>query len=314
MASDGQQRDAQVPRPTPPRPSYGQALARRGVSEAQLEAEVVLNNAHVDRLQEEDTAVGEVLAVAAQAEVERLREEVDSLSAQLGHMRQRLVAASEAAAAQQPPQPPGRPAMPAAAAAAAARHQQGGELGGEERVELRLEWQPGEGGEAGGEDGRVRAELLIHSAQEAAGSGSTAPGAASEAALVVLLQRLVDGGGAPSDAALLQQAAIALAQLAAQQGVALPGLSPAASNGAAAGDAGHTVAASPSAAAAAAAGAAGLKERCLQLEAGSARLQSELQAAQHEIEFLKDAAERKAQVGAGRKSGMGREWEGAWSG
>lgn len=31
---------------------------------------------HVDRLKQEDAAVGEVLAVAAQAEVERLREQV----------------------------------------------------------------------------------------------------------------------------------------------------------------------------------------------------------------------------------------------
>ena len=223
--------------------------------------------------------MGEVLALAARAEVERLREECDSLSGQLDHMRQRLRAAQQEAAAA-----PRLPPMPSAASAAAL---QGAAASGplpaatSERVVLRLEFPTAP---ADSEEAQVTAVLEV---QPAAGPGE----AAAATPLAALLQQLADASAAPAGApamplepALLLQAHAGLSLLAGRQGVALPGAGAAESGGADG------------------AGSSGLAERCAALEGSNARLAGELTTAQQEIAFLKEAAERTVQVG-GRLGG-----------
>lgn len=207
--------------------------------------------------------------VWVQAEIEALKEALDSAQHELQHVRRRQLGASASSAA-----------LGAQAAAASVQAADGGE-----HVALRLQYS------ADGDGLPVAVALEMLPAAPSAASG---PEGAEQQGLPAALAALAAAAGSSSgaggvDPQLLQAAAAELAQLARVQGVALPGLSPAASLGRGRSDA---------AAAAAAAGggdADALQAQCNALQVQVSRLQAELEQAQHEVAFARDAAERKQQ-------------------
>ncbi|PSC74921.1 zinc ion binding [Micractinium conductrix] len=248
-----------------------QVLRRRGVADAAVDAELALINRQVDEMRLQEHGVNQVLVLAAQAEVDTLKEALDSAHHEIRHMRRhRLQAASSGG-------------LPLAAAAAAAGPAGGG---GGERVALTLRCLEGEGGEA-----RVEAALALLPEDGAAG-GQGMP------SLPAALAALAQGGsaGVGVDPLLLQQAAAALAQLARAQGVTLPGLSAGAAveRSASAAEAAGGDAAEPPAA------GGDLQAQCIALQLQVGRLQAELEAAQHDAAYARDAAERKQQEMRGR--------------
>ena len=283
-------------------------LRRRGLSsDAQVEGELRAINAQVDAMRAHEEGVNQVLVLAAQvrrgragrvcavvgaarlsnrhmparasplpmhhpgqAEIEHLKEALESAQHEIDHMRwQRMQAAASNAAL---------PQLAAAQAVAAA--------GGEERVALRLRCV--EGGDL--EPELVAAELDVvpppaAAAVEAAGGGvQEAP--ALPAALAALAAAGSSGGGL--DPQLLQAAAAALGHLARVQGVALSGFGQGPAEGSAGGaSAPASRAATPDSA------SAGLQEQCNQLQLQVARLQAELEQEQQDAAFARDAAEHK---------------------
>lgn len=72
-----------------------QVMRRRGVADASLDAELAAINRQVDHMRVQEHGVNQVLVLAAQAEVEHLKEALDSAHHEIQHMRrQRLQAAS----------------------------------------------------------------------------------------------------------------------------------------------------------------------------------------------------------------------------
>lgn len=194
--------------------------------------------------------------------------------------QQRLAAAaSSAALAQQ------GAAQPSAAAA---------QQGGEERVALRLRCL--EGGTLEPELVAVQLEVQPPEGPAAAASRSQGvPLPQLPATLAALAAAGTSSGLGSLEPQLLQQAAAAVAQLAQAQGVALPALGPSAAEGSTA-----TAAAVAAPAAHVEGGGAGLQEQCNALQLQVARLQAELEAARHDADFARDAAERKQAEMRGR--------------
>ncbi len=202
--------------------------------------------------------------------------------------RQRLQAASASALAQQ--------AQQAAASGSTQQQQQQAA----DRVALQLSYVDGSSG--GAAVPRVAVQLVVRPAEAAA--GSEAPSDLS-GALAAIAAAAGSGGDGSLDAQQLQQAAAALSQLARVQGVPLPGFATSMPPTRAASlDASTAAAASGSAAAVAAAAdgaaAAALQEQCTQLQLQLGRMQAELEQAQQDAAFARDAAERKQQEMRGR--------------
>ncbi|KAL4451570.1 hypothetical protein ABPG75_007232 [Micractinium tetrahymenae] len=263
-----------------------QVLRRRGMGEASLDAELAAINRQVDEMREKEQGVNQVLVLAAQTEIEHLKEALDSAHHELAHMRrQRQQAASAsalslpAAASQQ-----SMPAVPAGQQQVQQAQQQ--QEGQEERVALQLEC--GEGVEP-----QVLASLT---AQPVGAGGASSQGPPPLPAALAALAQANGSGSSSLDPALLQQAAAALVKLAGAQGVPLPALGRAdstASSGAAV--ATGTAGAAAAAEAAAASSSAELQAQCNALQVHVGRLQAELQQAQQDAEFARDTAERKQQ-------------------
>lgn len=198
-----------------------------------------------------------------QAEIEALKEALDSAQHELEHRRHRQLSTAPSSAA-----------LGAQQAVAAVQAADG------ERVALRLRY----GAEGDGLAPAVTVALEVQPAAAAAGGSSGAEQQALPAALAALAA--AGGGGAGSvDPQLLQAAGVALAQLAREQGVALPGFGPAASPDLSRSDA----------AAAAGGDADALQAQCNALQLQVGRLQAALEQAQHDAAFVRDAAERKQQ-------------------
>ncbi|PRW20931.1 Golgi-localized GRIP domain-containing [Chlorella sorokiniana] len=261
-------------------------LRRQGVPDAQLEAEVKRINAQVDAMAAAEQGVNQVLVLAAQTEIEQLKEALDSTQHELQHMRrQRLQAASATALAQQ------------ATAASSSTQQQQQQQQAAERVALRLSFPDAASSSGSAPEQQVAVQIVVQPA-EAAGGGHASSGLSS--ALAALAAAASSSGDASLDAQLLQQAAAALSQLSRAQGVPLPGLAastpPTRAASLDASAATNAAAADGSASAAAAA----LQEQCTQLQLQLGRMQAELEQAQQDAAFARDAAERKQQEMRGR--------------
>ncbi|KAL4428842.1 hypothetical protein ABPG77_005280 [Micractinium sp. CCAP 211/92] len=255
-----------------------QVLRRRGLADASLDAELAAINRQVDEMREQEQGVNQVLVLAAQAEIEHLKEALDSAHHELAHVRrQRLQAASSSGLSL--PATASQQSLPAAGQQEAQQAQQ------EERIVLQLDC-----GEDTGEPS-VLASLTVQ-------PGSTSVAATSDglpplpAALAALVQASASSSSSSSnsslDPALLQQAAAALGKLASAQGVALPAL-----NGSAGPAAACTAGTTP--ASEAPASGSELQAQCSALQLQVGRLQAELQQAQQDAQFARDAAERKQQ-------------------
>lgn len=235
------------------------------------------------------------LFTGAQTEIEQLKEALDSAQHELQHMRrQRLQAASASALAQQ-------------AAAGGGSMQPPPMTQRVERVALQLSYADATGSSSAAEP-QVAVQLLVQQ-PDAAASGQASSDLSS--ALAALVAATSSGGDAGLDAQLLQQAAAALSQLSRAQGVSLPGFAastpPTRAPSLDASTAGTLASgpATPAAAAAAdgaasAASAAALQEQCTQLQLQLGRMQAEVEQAQQDAAFARDAAERKQQEMRGR--------------
>lgn len=203
--------------------------------------------------------------------------------------RQRLQAASASALQQ------------VATASSGAQQQQQQQAG--ERVSLQLAYADADSSGSAAEPG-VSVRLVVQQAEAAASMHGQPPSDLSSA-LAAIAAAASSGSNGGLDAQLLQQATSALSQLARAQGVALPGIAASAPPTRAASlDAGSADAAASGAAAAAAAAdgaaAAALQEQCTQLQLQLGRMQAELEQAQQDAAFARDAAERKQQEMRGR--------------
>lgn len=205
--------------------------------------------------------------------------------------RQRLQAASASALAQH--------AQQAAAVSGSMQQQQAAA----DQVTLQLSYPDGSSGSAA--EPRVAVQLVVRPVDAAA--GDQAPSDLSSA-LAAIAAAAGSGSDGSLDAQQLQQAAAALGQLARAQGVSLPGFATSMPPTRAASlDASTAAAASSGATAAAAAAADGgafaaaaLQEQCTQLQLQLGRMQAELEQAQQDAAFARDAAERKQQEMRGR--------------
>jgi FtsZ-binding cell division protein ZapB len=221
-----------------------------------------------------------------QAEVEHLRESLDSAQHELQHMRrQRLQAASSSGTLPAAVQQQQQQQQPAAAAA------------GGERAALQLH--------CSGETAAVVINIVSDGTSTADGpsSSSSSNGLQASTALSDALAGLVQAAGAGSsssaataaDPQLMQQAAAALAQLARAQGLQLPVLL-SASSSAAAVCGGETELSAKCGGEAGGDASSNWQQQCVSLQLQVNRLQSELAQAEQDAAFSRDAAERRAQV------------------
>eukprot|EP00887_Chlorella_sp_A99_P007841 scaffold20.g7841.t1 len=239
-------------------------LRNKGLTNAQLDDEVRQLIDHADVLRQQEEALGSVMVISAQAEIERLREQLDFAATELTHARRQLDVAAAAARAQHVAAGEGPGAAGAAAGSVATPP-------APERVELQLRW-PVDG------SGRVGVQLVPAGANAAAVLAELLEALGTQQAAAAGEQ----GAGSGPSPQLLQRAAATLAQLALGQGVelALPGGSaqPQAAGGK--GDGGEV---------------ASLKARCAELEWDLGKLQGELSQAQSELAFARNTAEQRAQ-------------------
>ena len=224
----------------------------------------------------------------AQAEVEALREQLDTAQHELQHVRQQQLQLKQ--------QQQQHALQPRANSGGLASQLQQPPLPGEtESVSLQLQFpEPSSDSRQSG----VTVRLLLQPSSSGAGGSLSRDAAASlPAALAGLVEAAAATDscsvGPAADPMLLMQTAAALSRLAAVAGVALPGLNGGGAQSAADGSATSN---GSSGAAGGGGGVGLLEQRCAQQEAQLARLQGELAAverAQQDAAFGRESAERK---------------------
>lgn len=245
------------------------ALARKGLKGDRLDAELQAINTHVDGLRAEEDALARVLVESAQAEIESLRDRLEGAVAELEHTRQQLAAAQQQQhAAWSPPLSAWPGATGHLLAASPTDYRAGAAAALEEHVSVRLQAE---------DDGLVAVQLVLSSTES-----MSEPAAVLSSLLEALAAGDEQADSCP-DPGLLGAAAVAVARLAAQQGVVLPmagdtrgPASPRTRGGNGDG------------------GVQELKNRCLRLELEVGRLQGELAAARAEVSLARDSAEARA--------------------